>query len=122
MSKDKAPQVTPPAPDQSEITTKLAADLEALTAEVATLKEENAGLKKSLAELAAGTAKPADAPAKPTLPKNARFKVDGKTYEILAPVMDIPGIGRRSAEELLLDKAAQKKLVDRKAGVIKEVL
>lgn len=48
------------------------------------------------------------------------FDFEDKQYVILVPATHIPGIGKRTALELLADTEAQKWLVENKSGIIKE--
>lgn len=58
----------------------------------------------------------------PSLPSDATFGLGGKKYELLFPSVNIPGIGYRQADEILLDKEAQKALVEAKSGAVREVV
>lgn len=58
----------------------------------------------------------------PTLPPNAKFKVGEITYELLMPAVNIPGIGYRDADEILMDKEAQRALVALKSGAVRSIV
>lgn len=51
------------------------------------------------------------------------FQLDGKTYKVLIPKMNIPEIGERTALEVCADPEAQQALIDRNCigSVLEEV-
>lgn len=86
----------------------------------------NQKLAEKLSGLSQGSITLEDTIKRPKLPADATFTVgSGKSaqkYELLAPVMHIPGIGHLTAEEVLMDPKAQKMLVELKSGLIKDVV
>lgn len=62
------------------------------------------------------------AKAKAALKEN-QFTVNGKTYQYLTEgKLFIPGVGERTAAEVLVDEEAQKALVALESGFITEVI
>jgi hypothetical protein len=53
--------------------------------------------------------------------KAKQFTYEKKKYRLLFPQANIPGMGTRTAAEILLDKEAQKYLIENKSGFISEV-
>lgn len=53
--------------------------------------------------------------------KAKQFTYEKKKYKLLFPQANIPGMGTRTAAEILLDKEAQKYLIENKSGFISEV-
>lgn len=86
----------------------------------------NQKLTTQLAGFAQGSITLEDSKKRPSLPADPTFTVGGgkaaTKYRLLAPVMNIPEIGHITAEEVLMNPAAQKKLVELKSGLIKEVI
>lgn len=66
-------------------------------------------------------AAPSLASATPVIP-NGTFTVDGKSFRVILPKVMIPGIGERTADDILQDTAAQRALVEMHSGAIKHVL
>jgi small-conductance mechanosensitive channel len=59
--------------------------------------------------------------APPKLPAKPFFKVDKTEYEILVPSCEIPGIGYRTADEILQDEKAQKVLIKLDSAIIRKI-
>jgi hypothetical protein len=87
---------------------QLESDNEELTAEVAALKEEVQRL----------AATPDDKEQENGVGKC--FTYNDKSYKVLVAAVRIPGIGKRTALEILNDTAAQKWLVEKNSGCIQE--
>jgi predicted nuclease with TOPRIM domain len=83
------------------------------------LQGENEKLKALLAS--AGTPVEITKPELPTLPAKRIFTVDKVKYELTVPAFDIPGLGYRTASDVMMDLISQKTLVDMKSGVIKQL-
>lgn len=49
------------------------------------------------------------------------FTLDKKKYRVNYPKVNIPGMGERTAAEIMLDTEAQRYLVDSKSGFISEI-
>lgn len=50
------------------------------------------------------------------------FKCDGKTYKLLMPGLNFPGIGVLTAADICATEEAQKHLVENKSHAIEEVI
>jgi regulator of replication initiation timing len=96
----------------NELKEKLAAAEE----ENETLKQANESLKAELAAVANSGGAAAEKTG------NETFEYEGATYEILAKAIRIPGLGKRSALDIVGDPDAQKKLVDSKSGAIRQIV
>jgi chromosome segregation ATPase len=86
--------------------------------EVADLLEENSQLKETVASLEKeleATEKKVPAPARP------QFKVGDDTYELLVNAVSVPGYGKRTAAEVVVDTEVREALVKMKSGVIRQV-
>ncbi len=80
------------------------------------LEEENASLKSQIEKLLVTP----DADEKVT-GVGETFEFEGQKYKILVEAVRIPGVGRRTAMEILVDQKAQAKLVETKSGVIRKL-
>lgn len=89
-----------------------------LSSEIESLKSEKESLKKEIEVLLKGDGAVAKEKASGI---GGTFDFDGKKYKILLHAATIPGIGRRTALEILNDTDAQAKLVASGSGVITEV-
>lgn len=96
----------------------LQAQNEALAMQNKALHGENAEL--SLLTLAAVSGKGVTIEtAPPKLPSEPFFTYRQKRYEILVPCCEIPGIGYRTADEILQDVKAQEALLKLDAAIIR---
>lgn len=80
------------------------------------LSDENDSLKKEierLVNLPQGEERTSEGPM--------IFEYEDRKYRILCKACRIPGLGRRTALEIMVDTEAQAKLVALKSGVIREV-
>jgi SMC interacting uncharacterized protein involved in chromosome segregation len=90
--------------------------IEELCEENDKLKGENESLKieiERLVNLPGNEEKSEDSPSV--------FEYEGRKYRVLCKACRIPGLGRRTALEILADTDAQSKLVSMNAGVIQEI-
>lgn len=69
-------------------------------------------------------AEPSAEPEQEIISELPKFKIGKKTYQVLMPKVEIPGIGIRTALELTADKDAQEYLIKVNAigSVIKEIV
>jgi len=98
-----------------------AQDTAALSQRLAEVLTENEQLRRQLSETKKAdtvieTAATVTAPQKTTKP----FTYNKKKYYINHAKVVIPGLGERTAQEILADKDAQKWLVDNQSGFISE--
>ncbi|SKD10098.1 hypothetical protein SAMN05660461_5998 [Chitinophaga ginsengisegetis] len=76
---------------------------------------QNDGLKEAVSKLIenkSASSITTSAPVLPKLPDDPTFKLNKTKYQILVPSCHIPGIGYRTAEDILMDEEAQKALID----------
>lgn len=102
--------------------TELTQRVETQETELQGLQHKNADLTKHLEGFVKGSITIDTKPTLPQLPADPTFTVGKKKYKLLAPSMQIPGIGYRTADEILLDKELQAKLIELKSGLIREVV
>lgn len=50
------------------------------------------------------------------------FQYQDKKYKVVFPGVNIPGLGVRTAAEIVVDEEAQKELVERKSSAIVELV
>ncbi|MDR6565465.1 hypothetical protein [Chitinophaga ginsengisegetis] len=85
---------------------------------------QNDGLKKAIDKLVTNRSAGSittDAPALPKIPDNPIFKLDKSKYQILVPACHIPGIGYRTAEDILMDEEAQRALIEMGSFAVKKI-
>ncbi len=87
-----------------------------------TVLQVNADLSKKLEGFVQGSVTVDEKIQLPKLPSDPTFSYGKKKYRLKAPGAFIPGIGHRTADEIILDASAQKALVTMNSGIIKEVV
>ena len=91
--------------------------IDELEKQIVELKEENSAMKALFQQPEVKQEKKGP----PKLPADPTFTLNKKKYEVLVPAVDIPGIGYRTAEDILQDIAAQAELVKLGSGAIKPI-
>jgi len=112
---------TTPIPDEGTILDSLQKENAQIKEQLAVMQAEHEQLK-SLVGKTVPEKEAKAAAAKPEIPAKAEFTHADKKYKVLLPHVTIPGIGYRTAAEILLDEKAQAALVATGSGAIKEVL
>jgi hypothetical protein len=95
--------------------------LESLQEQIKALQSENTGLTKIIENMLTQVSEPSEDEKKVSLPKDAVFKHNGIKYEIIIPHLTVPGIGYRTADDILQDEKAQAELVRINSGAIKKI-
>lgn len=99
------------------------AQLDEANAKVEVLEKENAGLKEEVESLKEEVARLIETPDEQEQVSGVgkTFEYEGRKFKVLCSAVRIPGLGRRTALEILDDTKAQAWLVEKKSGVIKEL-
>lgn len=98
---------------------------EDLEAEIQLLEEENGNLKAQIEDLKNQLADAVSAPAETREVKSAVgecFEYAGDKYKILVNSLLIPGLGKKTALEILVDEEAQAYLVNKKSSFIRKMV
>ena len=101
---------------QADLAKAASVKIQELTEENDALKEANESLKNQVEKL---LETPDDKEKEDGV--GSKFEFEGAKYEILVPKVRIPGMGARTALEILNDSKAQEWLVKKKTGVIRQV-